>query len=114
VRDIRPETREQRDWAKRIMNVQGKTPSRPQSRARGALQEIRNESKLLTSYSLPAEHWKHVRTTNPIEWGFVTVRLRQRVTEGPGFRIPGLTMAYQLLRMAQERWRSLDGATPCP
>jgi putative transposase len=74
----------------------------------------RDRDKLLAFYDFPAEHWKHIRTTNPIESSFATVRLRQRVTKGPGSRIRGLTMAYKLLRMAEERWRRLDGATLLP
>jgi putative transposase len=74
----------------------------------------RDQDKLLTFYDFPAEHWKHIRTTNPIESSFATVRLRQRVTKGPGSRARGLTMAYKLLRMAEERWRRLDGATLLP
>ena len=74
----------------------------------------RDEDKLLTFYSLPAEHWRHLRTTNPIESPFATVRLRQRVTKGAGSRTKGLTMAFKLLLMAQERWRKLNGAELLP
>ena len=65
---------------------------------------------LLTFFDFPAEHWKHVRTSNVIESPFATVRLRQRVTKGAGSRTKGLLMAYKLLAMAQARWRRLDGA----
>jgi transposase-like protein len=64
---------------------------------------------LLTFFDFPAEHWKHLRTSNVIESPF-TVRLRQRVTKGAGSRTKGLLMAYKLLYMAQARWRRLDGA----
>jgi len=64
---------------------------------------------LLTFFDFPAEHWKHLRTSNVIESPFATVRLRQRVTKGAGSRAKGLLMAYKLLDMAQARWRRLDG-----
>ncbi len=60
---------------------------------------------LLTFFEFPAEHWKHIRTSNVIESPFATVRLRQRVTKGAGSRTKGLLMAYKLLEMAQARWR---------
>lgn len=63
---------------------------------------------LLTLFDFPAEHWKHIRTTNVIESPFATVRLRQRVTKGAGSRNKGLLMAFKLLDMAQLRWRKLD------
>jgi putative transposase len=74
----------------------------------------RDQDKLLTFYDFTAEHWKHIRTANPIESSFATVRLRQRVTKGPGSRIRGLMMAYKLLRMAEERWRRHDGSGLLP
>ena len=64
---------------------------------------------LLAFYDFPAEHWIHLKTTNPIESTFATVRLRQRVTKGPGSRIRGLTMAFKLIQMAQDRWRRING-----
>src|SRR5690606_26015987 len=64
--------------------------------------------------NFPAEHWKHLRTTNPIESAFATVRLRQRVTKGAGSRTRGLVFAYKLLDMASQRWRRLDGAQLLP
>ena len=65
-------------------------------------------------FDFPAEHWKHLRTSNVIESPFATVRLRQRVTKGAGSRTNGLLMAYTLLDMAQARWRRLDGASLLP
>jgi putative transposase len=140
VRDVWPETREQRDWVHRLSNVLDKLPQGLQGRAKGKLREImgapsrqaaeagitrfredygakypkavdsltRDQDALLTFFDFPAEHWKHIRTTNPVESTFSTVRLRQRVTKGPGSRDRGLLMAYKLLRMAEERWRRLD------
>ena len=63
---------------------------------------------LLALYDFPAEHWIHLRTTNPIESTFATVRLRQRVTKGPGSRAAGIAMAYKLLDSAQARWRAVN------
>jgi transposase-like protein len=69
---------------------------------------------LLTFFDFPAEHWIHLRTTNPVESPFATVRLRQRVTKGAGTRTKGLTMAFKLLALAEQRWRRLNGAHLLP
>jgi putative transposase len=74
----------------------------------------RDADVLLTFFDFPAEHWKHLRTSNVIESRFATVRLRQRVTKGAGSRTKGLLMAYKLLDMAQARWRRLDGTHLLP
>src|SRR5690625_635752 len=63
---------------------------------------------LLEFYNYPAEHWIHPRTTTPIESAFATVRLRQRVTKGPGSRAAGVAMAFKLLEAAQVRWRAVN------
>ena len=63
---------------------------------------------LLAFYDYPAEHWVHLRTTNPIESTFATVRLRQRVTKGPGSRAAGVAMAFKLIESAQQRWRAVN------
>ena len=63
---------------------------------------------LLTFYDFPAAHWVHLRTTNPIESTFATVRARTRVTKGAGSRRRGLVMAYKLLDAAQDRWRKIN------
>jgi len=63
---------------------------------------------LLAFYDYPAEHWIHLRTTNPIESTFATVRLRQRVTKGPGSRAAGIAMAFKLMESAQARWRAVN------
>ncbi|MFG0253006.1 MAG: IS256 family transposase [Phycisphaerales bacterium JB038] len=146
VRDVWPETREQRDWVHRMGNVLDKLPKRLQGPAKAALREIltaptradavkgidrfedeygakypkaiaslrRDQDQLLTFFDFPAEHWKHLRTSNPIESTFATVRLRQRVTKGPGSRTRGLTMAFKLIQMAQDRWRKLNGSHLLP
>ncbi|HZA88543.1 MAG TPA: IS256 family transposase [Acidimicrobiales bacterium] len=64
---------------------------------------------LLAFFDFPAEHWLHLKTTNPIESTFSTVRLRTRVTKGPGSRAAGLAMAFKLIEAAQDRWRAVNG-----
>ncbi len=59
-------------------------------------------------YDFPAEHWRHLRTTNPIESSFATVKLRTKVTKGAGSKKAALAMAYKLLDAAQERWRRFN------
>jgi transposase-like protein len=68
----------------------------------------RDRDVLLTFYDYPAAHWVHLRTTNPIESTFATVRARTRVTKGAGTRRRGLVMAYKLLDAAQDRWRKVN------
>jgi transposase-like protein len=63
---------------------------------------------LLAFYDYPAEHWMHLRTTNPIESAFATVRHRTKVTKGPGSRAAGLAMAFKLIESAQNRWRAVN------
>ena len=63
---------------------------------------------LLEFYKYPAEHWVHLRTTNPIESTFATVLLRTKVTKGPGSRAAGLAMAYKLIDAARARWRAVN------
>jgi putative transposase len=75
-----------------------------------AVKSLQTEAdKLTTHFHFPAEHWKHLRTTNPIESTFATVKLRQRVTKGAGSRKAGLAMAYRLLLLAEANWRRLNG-----
>ncbi|EQD72090.1 transposase, mutator type, partial [mine drainage metagenome] len=69
---------------------------------------------LLAFFDFPQEHWIHLRTTNPIESTFSTVRLRTKVTRGAGSRKAGLAMAYKLLDAAQDRWRKIGGAELVP
>jgi putative transposase len=65
---------------------------------------------LLAFYDYPAQHWRHLRTTNPIESVFAPVRARTDITKGPGSRQAGLAMIYKLMEAAQGRWRKLTGA----
>lgn len=141
LRDVFPETGEQRCWVHKTANVLDCLPKRLQPRAKGFLHEIveaptRKDAKLalevfreefgakypkalakldddwkpLTAfYDFPAEHWRHLRTTNPIESSFATVKLRTRVTKGAGSKAAALAMAYKLLDAAQERWRRFNG-----
>ena len=64
---------------------------------------------LLTFFDYPAEHWLHLRTTNPIESTFSPVRARTRITKGPGSKDAGLAMVFKLLEAAEGRWRAVNG-----
>jgi putative transposase len=64
---------------------------------------------LLAFFAFPAEHWKHLRTTNPIESTFASIRLRHRKTKGSGTRRTSLAMMFKLAQSAQKRWRRLNG-----
>jgi putative transposase len=140
VRDVFPETAEQRCWWHKIGNVLAALPKSAHPAAKRALAEIYNaEDKtharaaaqafaaefgakwpkaaakitndldvLLAFYDYPAEHWIHLRTTNPTESTFATVRLRQTVTKGPGNRAAGVAMAFKLIEAAQTRWRAVN------
>jgi transposase-like protein len=70
----------------------------------------KDRAELLAFYDFPAEHWRHLRTTNPIESTFATVRLRHRRTKGSGSRTACLTMVYKLMQSAAKRWRLLNGS----
>ena len=67
-----------------------------------------DQDVLLAFYDFPAEHWIHLRTTNPIESTFATVRHRTKVTKGPGSKAAGLAMAFKLIEAAQARWRAVN------
>jgi transposase-like protein len=71
----------------------------------------KDRDNLLSFYDYPAEHWPHLRSTNPIESTFATVRLRTRKTKGCGSRIATLTMVFKLMLSAQKRWKKLRGYT---
>jgi putative transposase len=140
LREVFPDTKEQRCWFHLGGNVLAALPKSAHPGAKAALAEIYNaEDKdhalkaaaafadiygakwpkavakitdhldvLLAFYDYPAEHWIHLRTTNPIESTFATVRLRQRVTKGPGSRAAGVAMAFKLIESAQARWRAVN------
>ena len=75
---------------------------------------VKDRGALLTFYDFPAEHWLHIRTTNPIESVFSTVRLRHDKTKGSGSRTACLTMVYKLMESASKKWRALNGSTLLP
>ena len=140
VREVFPQTREQRCWFHKIANVLNALPKSARPGAKAAIAEIWNAEdrehaaaaahafatdygakwpkavakitddldELLAFYDYPAEHWIHLRTTNPVESTFATVRLRQRVTKGPGSRAAGVAMAFKLIESAQARWRTVN------
>ena len=140
LRQVYPETEEQRCWVHKIANVLDKLPKRVQPRAKDMLHEImrapdrqsaledierfsqefeakypkavdtltKDQDELLTFFDFPAEHWIHLRTTNPIESPFSTVKARTRKTKGAGSRKAGLAMAFKLLLAAEKRWRRIN------
>jgi putative transposase len=69
---------------------------------------VDDQEELLTFFDFPVEHWIHLKTTNPIESTFATVRLRTKVTKGPGSKAAGLAMAFKLIEAAQDRWRAVN------
>src|SRR5438128_1932770 len=83
-------------------DLKTRTGQKPPPRMAGRLK--------FTFYDFPAQHWSHLRTTNPIESTFATVRLRTQRTKGCGSRIATLTMVYKLGLEAQKAWRRLNGA----
>ncbi len=141
LREVFPDTREQRCCFHVSSNVLGALPKSAHPGAKAALAEIYNAEDrdhalkavkafeadygakwpkavakitehidvLLAFYDYPAEHWIHLRTTNPIESTFASVRLRQRITKGPGSRAAGIAMAFKLIESAQARWRVVTG-----
>ena len=71
---------------------------------------LKDQEELLAFYDFPAEHWQHLRTSNPIESTFATVRLRTYKTKGAGSRTACLAMAFKLVESAQNHWRKLNGS----
>jgi transposase-like protein len=74
----------------------------------------KDREALLTFYDFPAEHWKHIRTTNPIESSFATVRHRTVHTKGCLSRETGRVMVFKLIQAAEKSWRRLDGQDQLP
>jgi transposase-like protein len=142
LREVFPETKEQRCWFHKIANVLAALPKSAHPGAKKALAEIWNAEdrdharraaaafklaygakfgkavakitddldELLRFYDFPAEHWIHLRTTNPIESTFATVRNRSKITKGSGSKAAGIAMAFKLIEAAQDRWRAVNGA----
>jgi transposase-like protein len=140
LREVFPDTREQRCWFHKIANVLAALPKSAHPAAKKALAEIWNAEdkrhaldavkkfeaaygakfpkavakitddveQLLAFYDFPAKHWVHLRTTNPIESTFATVRNRSKITKGPGSRAAGIAMAFKLIEAAQSRWRAVN------
>ncbi|CAN5126867.1 IS256 family transposase [soil metagenome] len=140
LREVFPDTREQRCWFHKSGNVLAALPKSAHPGAKKYLAEIWGAKdkthalaavkaftelfgakfgkavakitddldELLAFYDYPAEHWVHLRTTNPIESTFATVRHRTKVTRGPGSRAAGLAMAFKLIMAAQDRWRAVN------
>jgi len=77
---------------------------------KAAAKLTKDHEQLLAFYDFPAEHWRHLRSTNPIESSFATVKLRTRVTKGAGSKDAALAMVYKLLDAAEDRWRMINGA----
>lgn len=75
---------------------------------------IKDRDVLLNFYDFPAEHWKHIRTSNPIESTFASVRHRTKKTKGCLSRKTALAMTYKLMISAKKKWRKLDGANRLP
>jgi len=69
----------------------------------------KDKDELLAFYDFPAEHWGHIRTTNPIESAFATVRLRTKKTRGCGSRDTTLAMVFKLMQSAEKRWIKIRG-----
>jgi putative transposase len=140
VADVFPETRHQRDWVHKTMNVLNCLPAAVQPGAKKAIFQITNaenkaaaekaikdfiadygakwpkavakivddQEELLAFYDFPAEHWGHLRTSNPIESTFSPVKARTNVTRGAGSRKAALGMAFKLIEAAQGRWRRIN------
>ena len=140
LREVFPQTAEQRCWFHKTANVLGALPKSAHPGAKKALAEIWGAEdkrhalaavnafdaaygakfpkaaakitddmrQLLAFFDYPAEHWVHLRTTNPIESTFATVRHRTKVTKGPGSRAAGLAMAFKLIQAAQDHWRMVN------
>jgi putative transposase len=70
---------------------------------------VKDREELLAFYDFPAAHWQHIRTTNPIESTFATIRLRTRKTRNCVSAKSGLSLIHQLAMSAQKRWRRLRG-----
>lgn len=101
-----------RDEANKAFDLFIRTYEAKYPKATECLTKDRDE--LLTFYDFPAEHWVHIRTTNPIESTFATIRLRHKRTKGNGSRKACLAMFYKLAKSAEKRWRKLNGHEQIP
>ncbi|UZI26655.1 IS256 family transposase [Streptomyces sp. VB1] len=103
---------EDRDHAEKAIEAFAKTYGTKWPKAVAKITDDRDE--LLAFYDFPAEHWVHLRTTNPIESTFSTVKLRTKVTRGAGSPAAALAMVFKLVESAQDRWRAITGAHLVP
>ncbi len=140
------QTREQRCWVHKTVNILDKLPKSMQSKAKSMIHNMylsetkkkalqaydhfiesykdkypkavqcltKDKEALFSFYDFPAIHWQHIRTTNPIESTFATIRLRTKKTRGCGSRIATLTMVFKLAKEAEKGWRRLRGYRKIP
>lgn len=141
LREVYPETKEQRCWVHKTANILDKMPKSVQHKAKEKIHDIylaptreqalvaynsffslynkkfpeacaclsKDRDVLFTFYDFPAEHWIHLRTTNPIESTFATVRLRTDKTKGCGTRLATLTMVFKLVLETRKTWKKIKG-----
>jgi putative transposase len=141
LREIYPDTKEQRCWVHKTANILDKMPKSVQPKAKEKIHDIyradtreqalvalngfvslygkkfpgacecliKDKDILFTFYDFPAEHWIHIRTTNPIESTFATVRLRTAKTKGCGTRLATLTMVFKLVYETRKTWKKIKG-----
>jgi len=74
----------------------------------------KDRSEMFSFYDFPAEHWKHIRTTNPIESTFATVKHRTKRSKGCLGRETALVMVFKLIKTAEKTWRKLDSKNQLP
>jgi len=139
--EVFQETRRQRCWVHKTVNILDKMPKSIQAKAKSMIHEMymaatkegalkaydhfiqtfepkypkaveclrKDKEDLFTFYDFPATHWIHIRTTNPTQSTFATVRLRTKKTKGCGSRIATLTMVFKLTMEAARTWKKLKG-----
>jgi transposase-like protein len=141
LKEVYPQTKEQRCWVHKTANILDKLPKSMQSKAKEHIKDmymaptredaleaydhfvntykdkypnavkclVKDKDVLFTFYDFPAANWNHIRTTNPIESTFATVRLRTKKTKGCGTRMATLAMVFKLVLEAQRTWKRIKG-----
>jgi len=141
LKEVYPQTKEQRCWVHKTANILDKLPKSMQSKAKEHIKDMymaptredaleaydhfvttykdkypkavtcleKDKDVLFTFYDFPAANWNHIRTTNPIESTFATVRLRTKKTKGCGTRMATLAMVFKLVLEAQRTWKRIKG-----
>jgi transposase-like protein len=141
LKEVYPQTKEQRCWVHKTANILDKLPKSMQSKAKEHIKDmymaptredaleaydhfvntykdkypnavkclVKDKDVLFTFYDFPAANWNHIRTTNPIESTFATVRLRTKKTKGCGTRMATLAMVFKLVLEAQKTWKRIKG-----